>query len=191
MSELSDMKKGFTMIEIIISLALVSILTLMLGSIFSYSLNRYIRGSSLHEEQFNIRFVLNQMENEIRNAEMVDFISTTPTDSVNNYVYFDGSVIRVGKRTFSVDAGKVNDVRFNLTQDNGRLLLTIETFGIDGFDLTTEVFLNNITASKYKFHVNNDGIGDDDGNGSDGDNDLSQSDVVNIVGESSIQFERP
>lgn len=82
-------KKGFTILELIVSLALFLIIILLSGSIFVTAQNIYHNTSSQNELLQNSRVCIDRMSREIRQSAklITDISSTTPSASI---VFQDG-----------------------------------------------------------------------------------------------------
>jgi len=78
--------KGFTLVEVIIVLALLGIVGLIIGTIFSYGLRSYETSITQKEEQGDVRLVAEFITNEVRNSFTLETCDNK--DSIIEYLFF-------------------------------------------------------------------------------------------------------
>lgn len=111
-------KKGFTLIELIIVISILSVVSLMLVSIFSFSINSNRKNTELVNNTDAIRLLSNTIEKDIRKSSQ--FISVNKndacfeiTDLIDNekivYCLDDGKVYR--NNAFLIDYVKKIDIQ--------------------------------------------------------------------------------
>ena len=111
-------KKGFTLIELIIVISILSVVSLMLVSIFSFSINSNRKNTELVNNTDAIRLLSNTIEKDIRKSSQ--FISVNKneacfeiTDLIDNekivYCLDDGKVYR--NSAFLIDYVKKIDIQ--------------------------------------------------------------------------------
>lgn len=168
------MKKGFTLIEVIISIALIGIIGLMVSSLFSFSLKNYSIGVEQRDEQFDIRLAADIIADEVKTASHIGIFSDVDanvnvdadgdgdidnSDKVNST---NGVVFRVvGNRLVKEEGGAIryqtddilSSVIFQLHKDdNGtagdetddKYYLEYTITGSGGYSLSTKLELLNI-----------------------------------------------
>lgn len=89
-------QRGFTLVEILVTLAIIVIVALMMYGIFGQGLSLYAVESDSAKEQMGLRTILSDITNKVR---LSDFDNITYTDSkltVEDYVYEleDGKMMR-------------------------------------------------------------------------------------------------
>jgi len=143
--------EGFTLIELIISIAISSIIMLMLFSVFNYNLKTFSKASEAMEEQANLRLVSYKLTNQLRNIGYIDLDSdkTTPTVVTDSYIYLENNQIKVGNESgisgFADDI--INDVEFNLSKNNlGKYILGVRIVG-KVHSYSTDILLNNMVET--------------------------------------------
>lgn len=111
-------KKGFTLIELIIVISILSVVSLMLVSIFSFSINSNRKNTELVNNTDAIRLLSNTIEKDIRKSSQ--FISVNKngacheiTDLIDNenivYCLDEGKVYR--NNAFLIDYVKKIDIQ--------------------------------------------------------------------------------
>lgn len=168
------MKKGFTLIEVIISLALIGIIGLMVSSLFSFSLKNYSIGVEQRDEQFDIRLAADIIADEVKTASHIGIFSDVDVnvnvdadgdgdiDSLDKVNSTNGVVFRVvGNRLVKEEGGAIryqtddilSNVIFQLHKDdNGtagdetddKYYLEYTITGSGGYSLSTKLKLLNI-----------------------------------------------
>ncbi len=148
-------KKGFTLIELMVSIAIASIIVLMLYSIFNYNLKAFNKASDAMDEQANLRLVSYKLTNQLRNIGYIDLDNdvTPPVSPTDSYIYLDSNQIKLtnagGTSTFAENI--ISDVEFGLKRNElERYVLTVHVKG-DVHSYTTDILLNNIVDdSQFK-----------------------------------------
>lgn len=144
-------KKGFTLAELIVFLALLGVVLAIGYRLFFLGQNTFTRGSDRFELQSEMRSAGDFLLDELRNAVEVEILDA-PTDEADyHYIYLDGSRI-VHKYNGSTKVITLPIIRdedlFTLKKDSGnKNFLGIRMTGIrngNTYDLSTEVFLKNI-----------------------------------------------
>jgi len=143
--------EGFTLIELIVSIAISSIIMLMLFSVFNYNLKTFSKASEAMEEQANLRLVSYKLTNKLRNIGYIDLDTdkTTPTVITDSYIYLEDNQIKIGNQSgISIFADDTySEVEFNLSKNNlGKYILGIKVVG-KVHSYTTEVLLNNMVET--------------------------------------------
>lgn len=83
-------KKGTTLIELVIVLALIGFASLIAFSFYFFSARTFAKGSSQTEAQFDIRMVTQFITEEVRNSVTLDIVVKPNTFTANdtyNYIY--------------------------------------------------------------------------------------------------------
>ena len=141
------MKKGFTLVELIVGMAICSILMLTVGVISRASLGSYDRLTKEAEVYNDLYFGVNLIERSVRRASNVSVVGNTlVTDSINftNLSYTDAGNQRY--RLVYCDATGEHNITRNLT-----------SLGFFPGNLSANNFsvsLDNVTISGSKDSVN-------------------------------------
>ncbi|MBN2259621.1 MAG: type II secretion system protein [Clostridiales bacterium] len=144
------MKKGFTLIEVIIVIALIGILSLILTSIVAYSLNNYKMSKEKHEEQFDVRLAADLITLEVRNALSISLISSAGGTGTKYLYYADNDLIMVDEDGAEVNFtnGKIQGITFELIESSiDHIFLEFNVTGINGYAVNSAVLLNNMASS--------------------------------------------
>jgi prepilin-type N-terminal cleavage/methylation domain-containing protein len=157
-------KKGITLIELIIVLAIMGLVLPFVVQFFLLGTNIFARGESQTRAQQNARMATMYITTELRNAKSVMIInSIDPSDTSSldpdyNYIFVDGSTIKHIKTDLGINVDIIREIaigftptlEFNINSTNNQM---IEFFigGIDvqhsfarDFDLISEVTPMNI-----------------------------------------------
>lgn len=129
-------KRGLTLIEVIITLAVLGAVGLLAFSLFGQGFNLYTAESESAEMQEDMRLVLSDITNKVRLTDEADISVFENTLTVDDYVYsFDGTRII---RNSSEIATSV--IAFNVSITNG--LLEIRIVNNKGTELSTSIYLS-------------------------------------------------
>lgn len=152
------MKKGFTLIELVVILALFSVVMLVGMSFLIGSKNSFQRSQDASEIHYEVRKASDYIRDEVRNADFIS-IESIPIipDSSFNYLYVTGGrLIHVvggaaSEKTLDILIDDANmfqiDQNFN---GNNSITYTIDatltsSVGTRTYNAPTTIHLNNIT----------------------------------------------
>lgn len=131
--------KGFTLIELVVTIAMLGIVILAVLNFFTYNLSTYSRGSEKADVQFDVRMAADLITTELRNV-----VDISTTDNTLNTV-LDLSVI-------SAKYPSVKSVNFEITKEdlNYFVIYTVTgnaDSGNSNYEMTSKVLLNNIKTA--------------------------------------------
>jgi prepilin-type N-terminal cleavage/methylation domain-containing protein len=137
MIRLHKNKKGVTLIELLISFAILSIILVVAFSFFLFNHRLYTKGERLSQVQFDVRMASQYVTTELRN---VNEISTTDTSLTNN----------INLSSLSTEYPRIKSVSFEIENRGAHYAVSYTIQGSDlnnenAYQLETEVLLNNIT----------------------------------------------
>jgi len=140
-------QKGFTLLELMVSIVIISLVVLGLNTLFISGYNQYILGNDKAKIQRNIRLIDKIMNNNIRYGESIKVIDQTKPqgESIYDHVL---ELVEGGNNanTLLYNGRKVTDsVILDMTNihiTNTKLEITFEF--IDGTEITMNTILNNI-----------------------------------------------
>lgn len=84
-------KSGFTLIELVVSMAVAAIAISILTGLFTLTLHSYRQSTSLSEAQAFSSLVLRKVENELKTASTLQITSSKITTPAYKELYFDSS----------------------------------------------------------------------------------------------------
>ena len=84
-------KKGFTLVELIVALALLLIVLDLGYMFFDYGTKTFTRGEDQYSVQQEIRLASGYVTRELRNTTDSSFTSSAPTNDGYNYIVFDSA----------------------------------------------------------------------------------------------------
>jgi len=153
------MKKGFTVIELVVVMALFSIVILLLWSVLFSSMTMFDRSKENSEMYFQVRYGSDYIRNEIRNATEIELLDSIPATFIagNEYLYIEDNTLK-----HHTDSGTKEVTKAILEEDTPMFLLVLinstksnnVTYTIRGsidnskgdrtYDVSTTIHLNNI-----------------------------------------------
>lgn len=131
-------EKGLTLVELLVSLAILSIVLALAYSLFFHNFQVFDRGEAQSEIQYEVRMVSDYITRELRNAKKV---SLTNTDiDYDNKLDLDG---------FQERYSTINELDFSLENLNGRYYINYRILGKSSrrnneYEIESRVLLNNI-----------------------------------------------
>jgi prepilin-type N-terminal cleavage/methylation domain-containing protein len=128
-------KKGITLVELIVVIALLGIVITIAGQFFTFNLNIFNKGNDLANVQFDVRMASDFLTTELRNVMAISDVD------------FSGSLI-VNTTNIKTKYPSVNLVGFKFVVEQSRVMIA---YKIDGnssngknpFSVTSKVLLNN------------------------------------------------
>ncbi len=134
-------KKGVTLLELIIALAIMSIIMAVCFSVFSYGMKGYQRETANVDSQIDVRYVLNYLNREIRRAEHVEVNTnilklTDETGNITEYKLNGDEIIK--NATTLVDG--INTFMVTMNGDKIEIFIeSVENSSGDSYELSSEI----------------------------------------------------
>lgn len=146
--------RGITLIELIISIAIMGVIVLAIMSLFGFGNKSFIYSNKRSDLQNQVQLVSNIITEEIRNATEISLNDTSPpfSDNTYNYITISGQKIILVNNGISTEKTEAIITEYNpmftlteLSNRNNIVSFTIKGT-IDGqdYEVTTKVALNNI-----------------------------------------------
>lgn len=130
--------KGFTLIEALASLTILSIIIILLGSVQVFGNKQYVNQYDFVENQTNIRYVVTLITKEIRSVNEVSVNSNIITIGTNEYRLTNETI-------WKNDQPIVTNIhKFDVKQNGNNISLEIESVPNNqgnAASVTTEIFL--------------------------------------------------
>lgn len=130
--------KGFTLIEALASLTILSIIIILLGSVQVFGNKQYVNQYDFVENQTNIRYVVTLITKEIRSVNEVSVNSNIITIGTNEYRLTNETI-------WKNDQPIVTNIhKFDVKQNGNKISLEIESVPNNqgnAASVTTEIFL--------------------------------------------------
>lgn len=135
----SSFHRGFTLVELIVTVAIMGIVTAALYNFFFFNIQTFDRGDKRSAVQFDVRMSVDRITTELRNVSEV----STTDDTLDHTIDIDA---------LSADFALVTDVTFEIYESQGSYFVAYTVEGAsDGgtspYGLSTTVLLNNISAA--------------------------------------------
>lgn len=132
-------QKGFTLIELIIVIALISIVVATIFSFFMFNLRTFNRGENMAQVQFDVRMASEFVTNELRNVNVISLTNSGLSETLD-------------LTELSGKYSNVVNVLFEIKLDERRYFVsyTIDGNSSDGknpYSITSKVLLNNIKSA--------------------------------------------
>lgn len=148
--------RGFTLIEVVVAMAILGIVTIMIFSLLGYNLNAFSQSSAAVDEQSSLRLAAYKLTNKLRNIGYIDlgngsFADTSAIQAVSatdHFIFLSDDGLKDGdfSSISSVSDAEIKSVLFSLRESNEKYFLGITLSGsTDAY--TTEVLLNNIVTN--------------------------------------------
>lgn len=157
---LKKKRKGLTLVELMVSIAIFAIVLSVAYSIFGFGNRTYYNGEKQYDIQSNIRLANNYITQQIRyamNVEIKDSSFTVPAQSslapYENYFYFEGnSIIHLNKyykKTFVI--GPVGNINFESIDPFKDLIFNINaSSGDQNYNIKGDVYPLNLSLGTGK-----------------------------------------
>ncbi len=130
-------KKGITLLEVIITLGILSVIGLMAFTLFGQGLSLYQTETESADLQDEMRLVLSDITNKVRVAEEADISVATNQLTVNDYTYsLDGNRIIRNSSELAT-----NISFFDVSLADG--LLEIRLQNTKGTQISTAIYLSD------------------------------------------------
>lgn len=148
--------RGFTLIEVVVAMAILGIVTIMIFSLLGYNLNAFSQSSAAVDEQSSLRLAAYKLTNKLRNIGYIDlgngsFADTSAIQAVSatdHFIFLSDDGLKDGdfSSISSVSDAEIKSVLFSLRGSNEKYFLGITLSGSTD-TYTTEVLLNNIVTN--------------------------------------------
>lgn len=148
-------KNGLSLIELLIALALISVVIITAGFMYFSGVKAWIKGENQLEIQQNLRIAMNTLYNEIRMADIVDVYSSgrkiklhyNDTDLSDKSYIFDPSLKELKlEDSNSTVAMYIEDLHFQYY--NNMILISITTEVREGVPSRNYIFRINARGKK-------------------------------------------
>ena len=153
-------KRGFTIVELLITLVILNIVLGLGYTYYQYSLNSFNKGSSQSIVQQDIRIGASSISNYVRFATELEILNTTTSipqninnNDDNNYIFVDSDGIikhRDKNGTVSIPNGLSDGLDFTLnfkSVSSGKSLYFKVTDTDNTYDIETNVVILNLTTN--------------------------------------------
>lgn len=143
-------KKGITVIELIIAIAILGILTLAVGGFLSFGIKGFQRTNEIVDEQAMIRLSANRVTEILRNAKTLEIIdaSAVPTTITDDkiYMYVDTTENTLRYKGDSVDkslsGNRIGSINFEII-NGSKVFLKFTIISDNGYTVNSTILLNN------------------------------------------------
>lgn len=148
----NQIQKAFTLIELIVTIALIGIISLAVGTFFGFNLNTYSNSKDLAAVQFDVRMASDFVTSELRNINEIDLRNVS-----------DALLIAGGNSlSTTILASKypsVTSVIFNLTKESNRYMVNYtisgnSTKGNSAYSIASKVMINNSSTLNVRTIAN-------------------------------------
>lgn len=132
----NNSRNGVTLIELLLTIAILSIIITAISSLFIYNTRVYSRSENLSQVQFDVRMASHHILKEIRNTEKVSLSDNTLANSLD-------------LASLQTKYASIKNVDFELKFHGSQYFLTFIIKGSDSnsqneYLLSNEIILNNI-----------------------------------------------
>lgn len=129
-------RKGITLIELIVTIAIFSIVIVAIMNLFVFNNKVYSRSEKLSQVQFDVRMASDYITNELRNKTDISTTDSTMTSSID-------------LSSLQAKYSSVKSVSFSISKEGDKYIVNYVISGSDPngdnlYTLDTDVLLNNI-----------------------------------------------
>lgn len=146
-------KKGFTLIEVIASIAILAVVISMGYSLYIYGVKSFNIGTNKINSSENMRIAADYITRELRNATSVQILGSIPSspDSSKNYIYAENGVLKCKKNTAAsvTICGNSNyaalSLNFSVNVSNSKILtLNVMTDSASVSSISSDIYILNL-----------------------------------------------
>jgi prepilin-type N-terminal cleavage/methylation domain-containing protein len=158
------MKKGMTLIEIIIAMAIMGIVMTLIGGLFSFSLVNYNIGIDQRDEQFAIRLASDFITDRVRYVNNedgsldneVDVLSVVDDEAGFRYLYIEGNDLKYkdGSGIVVFKVSQIQNLTFTLRTEAPNVFLDFTITGMDGYQIISSVYFTNLKWADIDAPIN-------------------------------------
>lgn len=136
-------KNGFTLIELIVSLAILMLILSFVAGFYIFNLKAFQNSDRISQVQFDVRMAGDFITSELRNVDTISISNTT-------LPYLDLSLIRA-------KYPKVTGLTFTVENQSGNYFVNYTIIGLytdargieKQYQLSSKVLLNNVTSCDF------------------------------------------
>lgn len=131
-------KKGVTLIELIVTLALISVVLVAVFNLFIFNRNVYTKSDELSQVQFDVRMASDMLTKNLRNVSSLSLTDNTLANEI-------------GLSDLQSKYPSISSVNFTIVSESSRFLVEYTIVGNDAtgdnlYTINSKVLLNNITS---------------------------------------------
>ncbi len=148
--------KGFTVVELLIALALLGIVLSLGYFLFFGGTKSFDTGTARANVQQNVRLVNVVLKNELRNAILISTIE--PPGDYDGFFQLEGSHLMHNGEQVTAD-NVISDIDIDIKEEHDNeavLLLTITAVSEEGYTVNYQILLNNLKKGSENLQL--DGV---------------------------------
>lgn len=154
------MKKGMTLIEIVISFAILGIIILLISSLLSFSLLNFDIGLDQRDEQFDVRLAADYITAQLRyirddgNATShneIEVLGAVDNVAGYSYLYYENNNLKFKDSSGAIVSFTddfIQSVSFTLRTDTStdtpNVYVDFTVSGVNGYQIDSSVYLTNL-----------------------------------------------
>jgi prepilin-type N-terminal cleavage/methylation domain-containing protein len=151
--------KGFTLVEVILSMALLGLIVSLAFSLFFFGLNTFGLGEKQADVQFDVRMASQFISHEVRYAKEVEILNSLPATLDNSFYIYVKEESNGTKYIFSKSlteekkfaVGNNTDIMFNSSSPGKTLYFNIYDMAKGTpYTIESEVYIQNLGDRKIK-----------------------------------------
>lgn len=145
-------QSGFTLIELVVTLAILGIVIVTIYSINQFGLRTFAQSSDRAENQFEVRMPADFIAKKVRYANNVEILDAVPTSTPTgaHEIFLDSGQLKYreyGSDSVIIGTQGVSNYSFNIQKKSGTdnmLQYVIGKTGTSNYDLVTDVIVLNV-----------------------------------------------
>ena len=148
-------EKGLTLIEVMIAIAISSILFLIAFSLFGFGNRTFSEGTYQSGVQSDLRTVSDYIVRNTRYATNLELINTLSLTEGNDYIQIDGNLMRHYRWTGTTHENfnlrhEITSYTFEGFRDGGKTILRVKLESGDDYEIVTEIDLPNMSLKNQE-----------------------------------------
>ncbi len=148
-------KKGFSIVEVLIGMALLSIIVLIVFNFLGFGLDVFNKTGEMIDDQAMVRLAANTLSDELRTSQNITVgVASPETVTGISVIYIDSDSLvidRDGGQDIGVSG--ISSITFTVDEDDDTaetyLKLDFTITGVNGFVVDSSVYLSNYNIGGY------------------------------------------
>ena len=91
-------KKGMTLVEIIVAMAIVGIIVIVIGNVFMFGTKSFRKTETQAVNQMDVRVAVSSISKELRYASKIELLDIEKLEDKFHYIYFDNKTKKIMRK---------------------------------------------------------------------------------------------
>lgn len=124
--------RGLTLVELILSVAILSIVITFIFTFFNFNYNTFLKSSTKYNIQTNLNQTIRTIEKDLKYADEVSLYPDKEFGGEKNYIYIEDNIIKIKKANGNKIDLPINEVNINDQETYFKLNKNLVTLDIKG-----------------------------------------------------------